>query len=152
MRLLLLATLLLAVWASPSGARVDPGQEQFVAPWIDVYVAPVVKTDNPAPEPCPDHPIDETRRLSCPFDPTTDYYLFQGDDADAPVSMHCNYDAGETWSPCPHNYTDDASYYVRCDDGTVWSVQQSPQDVTPDNDLAAQTCGGPYTSLALPRP
>lgn len=106
---------------------------------VDSYVASTVGGDDT----CPDSPITNDPNALCPFDPDT-YYLWMGDDADAPLWTHCNYDSGSTAVPCPHDPLDDSYYYARCNDtGEVWEIIGSKSDPT----NVEQACPNGYTVL-----
>ncbi len=115
--------------------------------WLDVGPAPTTTTTTtttdveaadpgipadppPAEDACPDRPVDTTPIAACEFDPTT-YYLWTGDDADAPDWTRCNYQSlpddelGDGENPCPHS--DATTGYVRCG-GHVWSVDRHDAD------------------------
>jgi hypothetical protein len=102
--------------------------------------------------------VDETPNFACPFDPLT-YYLWLGDDADAPLWTHCNYDSGYPDEPCPHSIVGDTPWYFKCGQGSnpYTAGVVGVEDAYPETDPLGQAdvtdaCGGGWVSLSAPAP
>lgn len=109
---------------------------------------------DPAPATCPDTPAGTDPIAACPFDPD-EFYLWPGDDADAPLWTHCNYYSGDPNQPCPHSTASTPSFFIRCNDtGVVWSVERYGDADDPAADRsqehADQACSGGWTDLSTP--
>jgi hypothetical protein len=105
---------------------------------------------------CPSIPASDTPRQECPFDPAT-YYLWPGDDQDAPLWTRCNYDSGDANNPCPHSHIGDQPWYFRCGRGTDPDTAGTVgiEFAGPETDPVAQAdvtaiCSGSWESLSAP--
>lgn len=120
--------ILLAALGLAAPAHAYPVSPSSLTPaWLDRGDQPGPTTKTTADDPgaaCPDRPASADPVASCSFDPTT-YYLWQGDDADAPLWTRCNFTSGSDADPCPHSTLGDETWSLRCPDGTVWAVQDA---------------------------
>lgn len=169
-RLILIAAAALALAATASTAGAYPVAPDGITPaWMDsAPVAPIIDTtdptqptttDDPTPAPeqgCPSSPTSLDPNAACGFDPLT-YYLWPGDDADAPLWTRCNYDSGSAADPCPHSRVGDSTWYFQCgrngqdNDGEVGVEFGGPETDQQWRDDVSDNCGGTdWRSLSMP--